>query len=140
MSIYTRINKIIAFLDSPEYDTAFDIWSALAHPNNRVLDLEHKSNSKFEIDVDLKLFKHTGTSYTSCIRELKKEDYTTEEYFLTEDLAKRVYKALEGVALKKIETEYQEEENKERTRLKTEFLNSKIYGQSLSFIIGDSYV
>jgi len=132
LGVYKRINTLLTYLIPPYSTESFDVWAALAHPGNRVLDLAHKYEQTFEVDVDRKVFIHKGSESL-----FNKEDITTMEYPLYEKKAQEVYEALHKLALKKIDAEYTEQENKERERLKSSYLNTKLFGQSMDFIVGD---
>lgn len=130
--IYTRINKLLEYVAPTYASNAFDLWAELAHPNNKVLPLEHLSDARFSIDETKKTFVYSGTH--NIFNKVSEEDRITREFLLTEDLAEKVYEAIQRVALQKIESDYKEEETRLRTLKKKAFLNKKIFGQSFDFI------
>lgn len=132
MGVYRRINTILKFLNSHHYDSAHEIWSALSHPHNRVLTMEHLFDLSCCVDEKEKLFIYGGRDSVFDESVISKKVYMIP---LPEDLADKVYEALQGVALKKIDSEYVEEENKERERKKRNYLNQKLFGPSISLIM-----
>lgn len=130
--VYKRINTLLGFLKENRFDSSHDIWSALAHPQNKVLPIEHLYDLTCCVDEKEKLFLYSG-----CKSSFEDGAKVRSTYMLplSEDDAEKVYEALQGIALKRIEGEYCEEENRLRELKKKNYLNNKIFGQSVSFIM-----
>ena len=131
--IYKRINIILKFIKPNLAYDSFAIWAALAHPNNKILDLKHQYKSSYYVNESEKMFIQKGDTYQGF---LNKEVLTTS-IPLTEVLAHQVYRALEEVALTKIEEAFQLEQQKKIKRDKIKYLNKQLYPQSVSFILED---
>jgi len=129
MGVFNRIAKMLEFLKGDYSTETFDIWASLACHNNLILPLPDLFQKNFYMKQNIFVF--TGFA------NLGGKSFQKTEYPLTEELGEKVYKALQVLALRRVESEYQEKEKEERERKKKEYLNIKLFGQAISFMMED---
>ncbi len=118
-----RIMKLLDFLGY-SWDTPFELYFLRDGREKMIMSYDSKSDSLICNCWDE--YYHNGSAYNEV----------TLNYAIA-DVGDKVHKALLNLALNRIEKEFKEKEEQERRKKKIEYLNEKIYGKSISFIMED---
>lgn len=136
LSSFQRLSKLVDYLniESNQNDKSF-LYAKIRDVCERTFTLDYRQYQDFRVDPIKKYLIHTGRDYNFFAEEYS--DEMIKEYSLSEDNCNKLWVVLQKLAMEMVETEYQEKEKREREIEKKTYLNTKLFGQSIDFIMED---